>query len=114
MITPYGSDRGKGVWGKTQLSMEGGGTLLTDHAVKSGYPATPTLHGRLLYSEREPMQSETERHLLPPPFWTECQERRGSMVTNSAESSAQWMPSTVRPMKKHRMRRRCMPKLTER
>lgn len=34
MITPYGSDRGKGVWGKTQLSMEGGGTLLTDHAVK--------------------------------------------------------------------------------
>ena len=34
MITPYGSDRGKGVRGKTQLSMEGGGTLLTDHAVK--------------------------------------------------------------------------------
>lgn len=30
MITPYGSDRGKGVWGKTQLSMEGGGTLSTD------------------------------------------------------------------------------------
>lgn len=30
MITPYGSDRGKGVWGKTQLSMEGGGALSTD------------------------------------------------------------------------------------
>ncbi len=30
MITPYGSDRGKGVWGKTQLSTEGGGALSTD------------------------------------------------------------------------------------
>jgi len=30
MIIPYGNDRGKGVWGKTQLSMEGGGTLSTD------------------------------------------------------------------------------------
>lgn len=34
MITPYGSDRGKGVWGKTQFSMEGGGTLSTDQLKK--------------------------------------------------------------------------------
>lgn len=72
----------------------------------------PSLRGRSLCYEREPMQSEIAQP--PPPHLrsTGCPEAPALKVTGSAGSSVRRTHLTAKPPKKNRSQRRCMQKST--